>query len=67
MAQVDQLTARGLEKAVHLLAGPRPDSERFRQQFGNYAVVPGQMSFEELQSLNIFTKEEFEIAARAPS
>jgi len=60
VAQVDQLTARGLEKAFTYWRDLVPMSERFKQDFGNFAVAPGQMSFEELQGLNIFTKEEFE-------
>jgi hypothetical protein len=35
-------------------------SERFKSEFGNYGAAPVQMDFEELQSLNIFTKEQFE-------
>ena len=35
-------------------------SERFKEEFGNYAVAPGEMNYEELLALNIFTKEEFE-------
>jgi hypothetical protein len=65
VAQVDQLTARGLEKAFTYWRDLVPMSERFRQDFGNNAVAPGQMSFEELQGLNIFTKEEFETRLNA--
>ena len=60
IAQVDQLTARGLERAFTYWRDLTPFSERFKEQFGNYGTVPGQMDFEELQSLNIFTKEQFE-------
>jgi hypothetical protein len=60
VAQVDQLTARGLEKAFVYWRELVPMSERFKEQFGNFAVAPGQMDFEELKSLNIFSKEEFE-------
>lgn len=59
-AQVDQLTARGLEKAFTYWRELVPMSERFKADFGNYAIAPGQMNFEELQSLNIFSKKEFE-------
>ena len=65
VAQVDQLTARGLEKAFTYWRDLVPMSERFKQDFGNFAVAPGQMSFEELQGLNIFTKEEFETRLNA--
>jgi hypothetical protein len=60
VAQVDQLTAKGLERAFTYWRELVPMSERFKEDFGNYAVAPGQMNFEELQSLNIFSKEEFE-------
>ena len=60
VAQLDQLTARGLERAFTYWRDLVPMSERFKEGFGNFAVAPGQMDFEELQSLNIFTKEEFE-------
>lgn len=60
VAQVDQLTPRGLERAFTYWRELVPMSERFKDEFGNYAVAPGQMDFEELQSLNIFSKEEFE-------
>lgn len=59
-AQVDQLTARGLEKAFVYWRELVPMSERFRNEFGNYGTVAAQMDFEELESLNIFTKEQFE-------
>ncbi len=59
-AQVDQLTAKGLEKAFVYWRELVPMSERFRNEFGNYGTVAGQMDFEELESLNIFTKEQFE-------
>jgi hypothetical protein len=60
VAQVDQLTAKGLERAFTYWRELVPMSERFKEDFGNYAVAPGQMNFEELQSLNVFSKEEFE-------
>jgi hypothetical protein len=57
---VDQLTSRGLEKAFIYWRDLVPMSERFKNEFGNYGTTPVQMDFEELQSLNIFTKEQFE-------
>src|SRR5271155_4599994 len=54
IAQVDQLTARGLEKAFVYWRDLVPMSERFKNEFGNYGTTPVQMDFEELQSLNIF-------------
>jgi hypothetical protein len=65
VAQVDQLTARGLEKAFTYWRDLIPLSERFRDGLGNYAVAPGQLNFDELQALNIFTKEEFETRLNA--
>ena len=65
VAQVDQLTARGLERAFTYWRDLVPMSERFKDDFGNFAVAPGQMNFEELQALNIFTKEEFETRLNA--
>ena len=65
VAQVDQLTARGLERAFTYWRDLVPMSERFREGLGNYAVAPEQMNFEELQALNIFTKEEFETRLNA--
>ncbi|MDA4122414.1 MAG: hypothetical protein OK456_04440 [Thaumarchaeota archaeon] len=60
VAQVDQLTARGLEKAFTYWRDLTPLSERFKEEFGNFSTMPGQMDFEELKSLNIFTTEQFE-------
>jgi hypothetical protein len=60
IAQVDQLTAKGLEKAFVYWRDLVPMSERFRDEFGSYGTAPLQMDYEELQSLNIFTKEQFE-------
>jgi len=60
VAQVDQLTAKGMEKAFTYWRDLSPMSERFKNEFGNYSVKPGQMGFEELQSLDMFTREQFE-------
>ena len=60
VAQVDQLTPRGLEKAFIYWRDLVPMSERFKDEFGNFGAVPGQLDFEELQSLSMFTKEQFE-------
>ena len=60
IAQVDQLTARGIEKAFTYWRDLTPFSERFKEELGNYSTGPGVMDFEELQSLSIFTKEQFE-------
>lgn len=60
VAQVDQLTAKGLEKAFVYWRELVPMSERFKEEFGSFGAVPEEMDFEELQSLNIFSKEQFE-------
>ena len=65
VAQVDQLTARGLERAFTYWRELVPMSERFKEVLGKYAVSPGQMDFEELQALNMFSKEEFETRLNA--
>jgi hypothetical protein len=60
IAQIDQLTAKGLEKAFVYWRDLVPFSERFKDQFGKYGTEAGTIQLEELESLNIFTKEEFE-------
>ena len=65
IAQVDQLTARGLERAFIYWRDLVPMSERFRESSATTRTLPGQMDFEELQSLNIFTKEQFETRLNA--
>lgn len=59
IAQLDQLTARGLEKAFVYWRELVPFGERFKDQFGNYGQAAGLIGLEELESLSIFTKEEF--------
>ncbi len=60
IAQLDQLTARGLEKAFVYWRELVPFSERFKDQFGNFGQETGSIGLEELESLSIFTREEFE-------
>jgi hypothetical protein len=60
IAQLDQLTPRGLEKAFVYWRELVPFSERFKDQFGNYGQPTGMIGLDELESLSIFTKEEFE-------
>ena len=60
IAQIDQLTPRGLEKAFIYWRELVPFSERFKEQFGSFAEAVGMIGLEELESLSIFTKEEFE-------
>jgi len=65
IAQVDQLTPRGLEKAFVYWRDLVPFGERFKDQFGTYGQPTGTIGLEELESLSIFTKEEFETRLNA--
>ena len=60
VAQVDQLSPRGLEKAFVYWRELTPISERFKDQFGSYGIVPGVVDYSDLVSLGVFTKEQFE-------
>ncbi len=60
IAQIDQLTPRGLEKAFIYWRELVPFSERFKDQFPGFREGAGTIGLEELESLSIFTKEEFE-------
>jgi hypothetical protein len=60
VAQVDQLSPRGLEKAFVYWRDLIPISERFKDQFGTYGTRPGEVDYSELISLGVFTREEFE-------
>lgn len=60
VAQVDQLSPRGLEKAFVYWRDLVPISERFKDQFGNYGIRPGQVDYSDLVSMGVFTREQFE-------
>ena len=60
VAQVDQLSPRGLERAFVYWRELIPISERFKDQFGSYGVRPGVVEYSDLISLGVFTKEQFE-------
>jgi hypothetical protein len=60
VAQIDQLSPRGLEKAFVYWRDLVPISERFKDKFGTYGVKPGIVDYTELVSLGVFTKEQFE-------
>ena len=60
VAQVDQLSPRGLERAFVYWRDLVPMSERFKDQFGTYGVGPGLVDYSELVSLGVFTREDFE-------
>ncbi len=60
VAQVDQLSPRGLEKAFVYWRELTPISERFKDQFGTYGTRPGVVDYSDLVSLGVFTRDEFE-------
>ncbi len=60
VAQVDQLSPRGLEKAFVYWRDLVPISERFKDKFGTYGVKPGTVDYADLVSLGVFTREQFE-------
>jgi len=51
IAQLDQLSPRGLEKAFVYWRDLRPFSERFKDQFGGYGARPGVVDYQELVDL----------------
>jgi hypothetical protein len=59
IAQIDQLSPRGLEKAFVYWRELTPMSERFKDQFRSYGIGPGVLEYADLVSLGVFTKEEF--------
>ena len=60
VAQLDQLSPRGLEKAFVYWRELTPISERFKDQFGTYGIRPGVVDYSDLLTLGVFTKEQFE-------
>ena len=60
IARLDQLTPRGLEKAFIYWRDLIPFSERFKEPFGKYGTGPGQIDYDVLLGMEIFTKEQFE-------
>jgi len=60
IAQVDQLSPRGLEKAFVYWRDLVPISERFKDQFGSYGIRPGQVDYSDLVTMGVFTREQFE-------
>lgn len=60
VAQVDQLSPRGLEKAFVYWRELTPISERFKEQFGTYGIGPGVVDYSDLVTLGVFTQEQFE-------
>jgi len=60
VAQVDQVSPKGLEKAFVYWRELAPMAERFREEFGSYGTKPGSIDYAELVQLGIFTQQEFE-------
>jgi hypothetical protein len=60
VAQIDQLTPRGLEKAFVYWRDLVPFSERFRETLGGAGQGPGEINYEALVGMEIFTKQQFE-------
>jgi len=60
IAQLDQLSPKGLEKAFVYWRDLRPFSERFKDQFGTYGARPGVVDYQDLVDLGIFTQEQFD-------
>jgi hypothetical protein len=60
VAQVDQLSPKGLEKAFVYWRDLAPMAERFKEEFGNYGTGPGSVDYSELVSLGVFTQHQFE-------
>ena len=60
VAQVDQISPKGLEKAFVYWRDLTPMAERFKDQFGSYGTRPGSVDYTDLVELGVFTKEQFE-------
>lgn len=60
VAQVDQISPKGLERAFVYWRDLSPIAERFREEFGNYGIRPGVVDYQELVTLGVFTKNQFE-------
>jgi hypothetical protein len=59
-AQLDQISPKGLERAFVYWRDLSPMSERYKDQFGNYGIMPGTVDYDELVSLGVFDEKEFE-------
>jgi hypothetical protein len=64
VAQVDQISPKGLEKAFVYWRDLAPMAERFKDEFGSYGTRPGSVDYSELISLGVFTEEEFEVSLK---
>src|SRR3989475_8165893 len=57
IAQLDQLSPKGLEKAFVYWRALRPFSERINDQLCTYGAMPGVLDYSGLVDLGIFTQE----------
>ncbi|MGP8124550.1 MAG: hypothetical protein ACLQEQ_01585 [Nitrososphaerales archaeon] len=60
VAQVDQISPKGLERAFVYWRDLTSIAERFKDEFGTYGVKPGSVDYQELVSLGVFTQTQFE-------
>ncbi|MBI3116176.1 MAG: hypothetical protein HYZ12_02440, partial [Thaumarchaeota archaeon] len=60
ITQLDQLAPRGLERAFTYWRDLAPISERFREEFSKLGTVPGEIDYDELVGMRIFSKEQFD-------
>ncbi len=65
VAQVDQISPKGLEKAFVYWRDLSPMSERFKDQFGKHGAAPGVVDYAELVSMGAFTEQQFETTLTA--
>ncbi len=64
VAQLDQISPKGLERAFVYWRDLRPMSERFKDQFGSHGTLPGVVDYAELVSMGVFTQQQFETTLR---
>lgn len=60
IAQVDQISPKGLERAFVYWRDLTPIAERYKEQFGTYGTKPGSIDYSDLVTLGVFTPEQFE-------
>ncbi len=60
IAQVDQVSPKGLEKAFLYWRDLLPMSERFKDKFGTFGTMPGVIDVNGLVELRIYSQEQFE-------
>ena len=60
VAQLDQISPKGLERAFVYWRDLSSIAERFKDEFGSYGVKPGLVDYQDLVSLGVFTQNQFE-------